>query len=298
MKHCPNCNAEVDADAKFCTSCGTRLTPNSTGAVNQAPTATKSPATNTTSSQQNFNADQTQWQSQQAPQSRINSQVLQSALKDYWYWLVASWKKPFANQTANQYFGMISLFIEALLFSLGLGHIAQKGASTATDTANSIASVFSDSSYHASYSLGFGFYFSIILIIFIASLAMVGVSFLMFHAVSGNQNQETFLNYTNRIVHYSSLILVLDLVFCLVSFLSSVGSASILFSMLLLSLVSLIWSIALICGVVTFKSGGQFDRIYGAAVATLICSIIEIIAICLIASKLGDAMSSLLQSLF
>lgn len=295
MKHCPNCNAEVDADAKFCTSCGTRLTPNPTAAINQPATAAKS-ANNSNTSQQNVKSNPAQ--PQQATQNRINSQAWQDSLKNYWHWLVAAWKKPFANQVTNQYFGIISLFLEALLFSLGLEHLAQKGTSTATDTANSLASVFSDSSYHAAYSLGFGFYFSIILIIFIAALAMIGVSFLMFHAVGGNQSQETFLNYTNRIVHYSSSILVLDLIFCLIVFLSSVGFSTILFSVLLLSLVSLIWTIALICGVVTFKNGGQFDRIYGAAVATLICSLIESITVYLIVSKLGDVVSSLLQSLF
>lgn len=285
MKRCPNCNAEVPDDAKFCTHCGAKLA--------AVPAAAKSEPV---AAQNN--------QPQQPFQRKANSQDFQNSLNSYWKWLVGSWKKPFENQITNKYFGLITLLLEVLLFTLGVGHLAQKGAAVASNAANNIndiKSLFSGSSsstVSSSYTIGFGFYISIILIIFLAAVAMVGVSFLILHAVGGNQSQESFLNYLNRLAHYSNSILILDIAFCLILFLASVGSTSVLLSLLILSLISIIWTITLTLGVTTFKNSGQFDRIYGAIISAAICSIIEIVALSLIASKLGDTVSSFFQSLF
>ncbi|KRL01008.1 hypothetical protein FC81_GL001610 [Liquorilactobacillus capillatus DSM 19910] len=295
----------MEDNTKFCTKCGTKL---STLAAQQTTVNTTTQPqeaiqNNTASSQANMNNAETQNNTQgkanaQANTSPIDTQALQNALQGYWTWLLVSWKSPFKAQKTTKYAGILTLFLESFFFTLGIGHLAQKATSAATNAANSFIGTFSgntSSNYAGSYSLGIDFYFAIILIILVAAVAMVGITFLIHRAVGGAAT-ETFIDYLNRLAHYSSSILILNIIFFLMA-LSGFAVVSMLVSAILLLVVAVIWSITIVCGVVVLEKPGQLDRIYGAIIAGVICVIIESIAISLVTSKLGDTAGSFISSL-
>lgn len=295
MKICPKCLSKMKDDVNFCTKCGTKLTdvePQATVDTAQQ----QSQSNSTDGSQQTNNTKQAQ-----AAKTSIDTQAIQSALQGYWSWLLGSWKSPFKAQKTTKYAGILTLFLESLFFTLGIGHGTQKAASAATNAANSFLGAFSSSNsstYNSTYSVGFGFYFAIILIILIAAVAMIGIAFLIRRAVGGAAVTETFIDYLNRLAHYSSSILLLTLVFFLIAISGSVGLVSMLVISILLILISLVWTITIICGVVQLENGGQLDRIYGAVITGVICMLIEGIAVSLVVSKLGDTAGSFISSMF
>nr|WP_054756872.1 zinc ribbon domain-containing protein [Liquorilactobacillus satsumensis] len=291
MKLCPNCHSEIEDNAKFCTKCGTKLTV--TTAHSTATAAKTAQAQGTAEDAQKNNANT------HSDAAAINTQALQSAFQGYWSWLLASWKQPFKAQKTTKYAGILTLFLESLFFTLGIGHWAQTATSAASNAANNLLGSFSNNSasYNTSYSIGIGFYFTIILTILIAAVAMVGVAFLIHRAVSKAAEAENFIDYLNRLAHYSSSILLLTVLFFLIA-LSGMSIVSMLVISLILLLISAIWGITIVCGVVELENGGQLDRIYGAAITVAICVAIETIAFSLVISQLGDTAGSFVSSVF
>ncbi|MFT8457651.1 MAG: zinc ribbon domain-containing protein [Liquorilactobacillus ghanensis] len=294
MKICPNCHSEMNDNVKFCTKCGTNLT---SVAVTSESTSKGSPvekektvtSENVTNKTVNNNG---------TSRSTVDTVALQNTFQGYWNWLVNSWKSPFRVQKTTKYAGIVTLFLESLFFTLGIGHLAQKATSAVSNTTNNVVSAFSgnsSSNVGSSFSIGFDFYLAIILIILIAAIAMIGIAFLINHAVGGT---ETFIDYLNRFVHYSNSILILTLIFFLMTLLGSVGIVSIVVTGIILLLISLIWSTTIICGVVILETPGQLDRIYGAVIAGTICVVIQAIAVSLVTSKLGDTLGSFISSFF
>lgn len=282
MKLCSNCHSEMEDSTKFCTNCGAKMIIE--GDQKEATTASQSPETNDSSKNRG--------------NSSIDTQALQNALQGYWGWLLASWKKPFEAQKTTKYAGLLTLFLESLFFTLGIGHWVQKATSAATNTANNILGAFSNtsSSYNNSYSIGIGFYLTIILTIWLAAVAMIGVAFLIHHAVGKSLGEEKFIDYLNKLSHYSSSILLLTILFFLIS-LSGISTVSMLVIILIITLISTIWEIAIICGVVELKEANQLDRIYGATITVAICIVIELIALSIVMSQLGDTLGSFFTSL-
>ncbi|MCZ0702978.1 hypothetical protein J2T56_001308 [Natronobacillus azotifigens] len=109
--HCPNCNASLDADAKFCTSCGSKITdaPNQLGDQAKAGGAEQEPVQNNTA------------QTPQTP-AQPNPQVEQvkKASKDYWNFLPSALLHPFATskKMTDSKSDMINGIITLVLFSL------------------------------------------------------------------------------------------------------------------------------------------------------------------------------------
>ncbi|MFT9269170.1 MAG: zinc ribbon domain-containing protein [Liquorilactobacillus nagelii] len=294
MKICPNCHSKMNDNVKFCTKCGTKLASVvGTPELSSGDSPVEKGKTVTSENITNKPVNETV-----TPRSTVDTVALQSAFQGYWHWLVNSWKSPFQVQKSTKYAGIVTLFLESLFFTLGIGHLAQKATSAASRTANSVVSAFSgnsSSSVGSSFSIGFSFYISIILIIVIAAIAMIGIAFLINRSVGGT---EIFVDYLNRLAHYSSSILILTLIFFLMTLSGSVGVVSAVVTAIILLLISLIWSTTIICGVVVLDAPGQLDRIYGAVIAGVICVVIEAIAVSLITSKLGDTLGSFISSLF
>lgn len=296
MRICPNCQAKMNDNAKFCTKCGTKLVPASETVAKKQPAAESIKTTSDESSDTQQNTESTGKSA--TTHADVNTQAWQNAFQNYWRWLLGSWKTPFKVQTTTKYTGILTLFLESLLFTLGIGHWAQRAASLATSATNNFISAFSNNNstaYNSEYAVGFNFYLTVILIILLAAVAMIGIAFLIQRAVGGTEN---FVTYLNRLVHYSSSILLLTLLFFLIALSGSIGVVSVWVNGIILLLISLVWSITMVCGIVELKTPGQLDRIYGAVIVGVICLIIEGVAFSLIVSKLGDTTSSFISSFF
>ena len=303
IKICPNCQASVAPDAKFCTSCGydlrdiapidptaaTTSTADSevtdqqgTQPTNEMPNETAQSATNETA----HDASQST-ATNTAPHRTtitIDTANLQQASQNYWQWLVGSWKTPFSFHTTSKFAGLITFAIEAILFGIGIGHYVQAAFNAVNGVANSTAALFS-STKSASYSVSLGFYVAVILTVFICAIAMSGVTYLISRATGSVGQSFDFLDFLSVIAHYSNLILILNICFDLVAFISASGSGSFVLLFIILSLIPLVWSIATITAVVADTAKTGLDCIYGAIFTSIANSIIYAIAFSLVGSQ-------------
>lgn len=320
MKICPNCHAEMDDNVKFCTSCGYDLRNvapvQSTAPVEEQP-ASEAPQTSTAPTSEAVNNEttaqpqqaasqqqSTNQQNQQQAQHRsasvtIDTASMAAASQGYWKWLVGSWKSPFAFQKTGKFAGCITFLIEALLFTLGVGHFVQLAATAANTYANSAASIFGgeSSATTSSYSIGAGFYIAMILTVLIGAIAMVGVAYLISRAVSSIAANLGFVDFMNAIAHYSSSILILLVIFDIVAFLAGSSVGSVVLILFVVTLIPAIWSISIITSIVFCQSRSSFDRIYGALIAMVINSFIYMIAGSIAGSQLASVAQDLISQL-
>ena len=103
MKKCPNCGASMDADVNFCTNCGTKLIEE-----------------NINTSVEKTTRVEPVFQTPAQPQRMRSTSDRSVKMHNYWQWLVASWKRPTGEQSAEKWYGIATILGEILLFVLGI----------------------------------------------------------------------------------------------------------------------------------------------------------------------------------
>ena len=292
MKKCPNCGTEIAANAKFCTHCGydlTKATPASTPAsatanatsatATQTTTATTQAAVHTSTAsanqQQSASAEkQAASRSAAADTTRTatNQQVqqLQSSAKNYFSWLLASWKNPSCEVRTESYFSYISFVIEALFMTLAAVTISNKFLTTAND---------SQSYFHIS-KLAFSTDLKIFLCLLIGMFFYLAVGYVT--CLLGSRGTKVgFTTYMKRFGQLTNYAIIVNLLLWFASSLVNFSvdnfftiAASFRWSIILLSISVLVWQLGLIFVINKSVTQPLISRVYLALIAVLVVSLL------------------------
>lgn len=270
MKKCPNCGASMDADVKFCTNCGTKLSSANTK-INVNNNLKRSGEEKSTS----------QSITQAARMKRDNSQTPRQSsvvMNNYWQWLVNSWKQPTGEFSAEKWYGVATILGEILLFVWGIS-IAING---------SITQMFG--------STGGGFTTQVLFELFLF-LALVGLGKVVGVIVGRKfafQEKVDFLTVVNRVAHISNInaiIMVVAFICCIL------GGNNYGFAVLLSIIALLIFDLA--CIMITVKGQkAKHDIFYGLLISVAIAFVIMMILLGVFGNTLKDQIQSLLSSIF
>lgn len=214
--------------------------------------------------------------------SQIDTDELKKNAASYWNWLVTSWKNPTEVKQTNKYAGLISLALESLFLIVGIGKYVNAIVEAAS---SSVASFFGDSSYESS-GMGFGFYLTGFIVFFCAALAMVGIAYLF----CGRDEKTNFLTFSNKVAHYSNVILIADALFILSGFV--VASSS---SVILLAASWLEWNVSLVYAA---QNENRMNKIYSGTLVMIANIIVLVITFRVIGSISDDKLQELIQSIF
>lgn len=214
--------------------------------------------------------------------SQIDTDELKKNAASYWNWLVTSWKNPTEVKQTNKYAGLISLALESLFLIVGIGKYVNAIVEAAS---SSVASFFGDSSYESS-GMGFGFYLTGFIVFFCAALAMVGIAYLF----CGRDEKTNFLTFSNKVAHYSNVILIADALFILSGFV--VASSS---SVILLAASWLEWNVSLVYAA---QNENRMNKIYSGTLVMIANIVVLVITFRVICSISDDNLQELIQSIF
>lgn len=214
--------------------------------------------------------------------SQIDTDELKKNAASYWNWLVTSWKNPTEVKQTNKYAGLISLALESLFLIVGIGKYVNAIVEAAS---SSVASFFGDSSYESS-GMGFGFYLTGFIVFFCAALAMVGIAYLF----CGRDEKTNFLTFSNKVAHYSNVILIADALFILSGFV--VASSS---SVILLAASWIEWNVSLVYAA---QNENRMNKIYSGTLVMIANIIVLVITFRVIGSISDDKLQELIQSIF
>lgn len=214
--------------------------------------------------------------------SQIDTDELKKNAASYWNWLVTSWKNPTEVKQTNKYAGLISLALESLFLIVGIGKYVNAIVEAAS---SSVASFFGDSSYESS-GMGFGFYLTGFIVFFCAALAMVGIAYLF----CGRDEKTNFLTFSNKVAHYSNVILIADALFILSGFV--VASLS---SVILLAASWLEWNVSLVYAA---QNENRMNKIYSGTLVMIANIVVLVITFRVICSISDDNLQELIQSIF
>lgn len=214
--------------------------------------------------------------------SQIDTDELKKNAASYWNWLVTSWKNPTEVKQTNKYAGLISLALESLFLIVGIGKYVNAIVEAAS---SSVASFFGDSSYESS-GMGFGFYLTGFIVFFCAALAMVGIAYLF----CGRDEKTNFLTFSNKVAHYSNVILIADALFILSGFVVSSSS-----SVILLAASWLEWNVSLVYAA---QNENRMNKIYSGTLVMIANIVVLVITFRVICSISDDKLQELIQSIF
>ena len=265
MKKCPNCGANMDADVKFCTNCGTKLASESI----DIDTNNK-----LESSSRNGSTQATRMRNNNGQSSRQSS----VAMHNYWQWLVNSWKQPTREQDVEKWYGIATILGEILLFVWGIS-IAING---------SITQMFG--------STGGDFTTKVLFELFLF-LALVGLGKIV-GVIAGRkfafQEKFDFLTLFNRVAQLSNINAII-MVVAFVCFI--LGRNNYSFAVLLSVIALLIFDLA--CIMITVKGrNAKHDSFYGLLISVAIALIIMMVLTGIFGNTLKDQIQSLLSSIF
>ena len=285
MKKCPNCGTEIAATAKFCTHCGydlTEATPTTAKATSTTATQTTTAPTqaashaSTAADQQQATGAEKQAGSRSAAanttQTATNQQVqqLQSSAKNYFSWLLASWKNPGREVRTESYFSYISFVIEALFMTLAAVTISNKFLTTAND---------SQSYFHIS-KLAFATDLKIFLCLLIGLCFYLAVGYVT--CLLGSRGTKVgFTTYMNRFGQLTNYAIIVNLLLWFASSLINFSvdnfftiAASFRWPIILLSVSVLVWQLGLIFVINKSVTQPLISRVYLALIAVLVVSLL------------------------
>lgn len=182
---------------------------------------------------------------------------------------------------------MISLALESLFLIVGIGKYVNAIVEAAS---SSVASFFGDSSYESS-GMGFGFYMTGFIVFFCAALAMVGIAYLF----CGRDEKTNFLTFSNKVAHYSNVVLIADALFILSGFVVASSSSVILLAMLLLAASWLEWNVSLVYAA---QNENRMNKIYSGTLVMIANIVVLVITFRVICSISDDKLQELIQSIF
>lgn len=300
MQTCPNCGATNSVGAKFCTTCGKPLKDQTTdptdltGAKEQPEDQPKAD-----SQPQDDPEMKAEMERQRQVQARIRAEQMaqfKQSSRGYWNYLVDSWKKPsqIVAKQFNQWFGVISMALWALMGSIAVGRAAQAGVSTVENAGSSISSLLggddstTDSVNSAVQSNAIIVYFKFFLLLMIGMLAFGLVGFLF--CKWAQHETISYLEYTTDLMHRCNLNIIL--VFCFMIF-SLMGGLVQLLSMIVIMLGASIFVIGFMQSIIVPKQRIGFDSVYLTVVAMIALELALIILISIFGQSLISQFSSM-----
>lgn len=264
MKNCPNCNAELPADAKFCPNCGYHFAE----AVSQ-PTPAPQPQPQQAAPQQ-----------QPVPptptpvQPNPDVEAAKEAGKGYWQYLVHSWAHPLRyEEGTNKYFGLISLGIFALLSTLGVW----VGITHITELAGGFMKAGSGSSMMSgAVSAFFGESLSLFYLEFLLAFVLIVAAYMVLGWGVRRlilNDRVNFWSYITEFGHYTNLMLCITLLNVVLVALSFGATYQLVFA--LISINSLIFNAGFIATILMHRSQGSFDPIYALLIVEIIAALVS-----------------------
>lgn len=275
MKFCQKCQQENADENQFCIGCGEAFTQ---VALDQVDTKKELQA--------NLEATTVTKDSTTTTSSRTLAQKdFQANAQHYWKWLLSSWKEPSKVQPVANYYGLVTLILEALFFAIGIGHYVNLSGNYASNALSTLGSVLGQSSSTPENIMSMGNYLTLIIVCVLAALAMIGVTCIFYNNVSVTKVK--FLAFSNQIAHYSGLLVLVNFVFMLFAYLCTNLASVALGVAFMLMLMLLIWTLAFLTPLMAIKEQGKFDRLYAALLVYGINSIIYWIAIAIESQQIG-----------
>ncbi|MFC6179801.1 zinc ribbon domain-containing protein [Lactiplantibacillus daowaiensis] len=263
QKFCPNCGAELDGETRFCTHCGYDLQ-----AAQGTTETTATDATDTNRSQAT-NDETTTDQATSTPTGDRVAQV-QNYSKNYFKWLVASFKQPSAEEPGEKYFGIISMVISALLLTFAIVAAFNRCIKQINTAAGSSMVVLKN----LSFSLDFKFFMLVLVGIVFYILIGFGAS------VLGDQHKDVnFFDYLNRFAHLTNIALILNLVLIIAVYTVTFNVDSpitfvrqLAFALVVAGLISMIWQVGYILAINKSIQTPRFDKFFMVLIALIVLS--------------------------
>ncbi|VDG32769.1 membrane protein [Lactobacillus plantarum] [Lactiplantibacillus mudanjiangensis] len=254
QKFCPNCGEETDGNTRFCTHCGYDLQ------ADQATETTEAPNQTTTDDQPTA-----------TPTNDRVAQV-QAYSKNYFKWLVDSFKKPDLEEPGERYFGIISMVLSALLLTFAIVAAFNRCIKQINASAASSVVVLKNLSF------GMDFKFFMLVLIVILFYVVIG-----YGASALGNNQETRLNffdYLNRFAHLTNIGLILNLILIIsvytitfnvnspLTFFKQLG-----FAIVVLALISVVWQAGYIIAIHKSIKTPRIDKFFMVLLALIVMAI-------------------------
>ena len=120
---------------------------------------------------------------------------------------------------------------------------------------------------------------------------MVGIAYLF----CGRDEKTNFLTFSNKVAHYSNVILIADALFILSGFVVASSSSVILLAMLLLAASWIEWNVSLVYAA---QNENRMNKIYSGTLVMIANIIVLVITFRVIGSISDDKLQELIQSIF
>ncbi|MFR4968150.1 MAG: DUF6574 domain-containing protein [Lactobacillus kalixensis] len=298
MKTCPNCGFKMEPNVNFCTNCGADLR------KVQLDSATQSshPVESIQSSESVLNSEsqvtqkdsvvgsmtrsQYQEDTKEKAQSELKPNLVSEKAVNMWQWFVNSWKKPFAEQSAEKWYGWGTLLVENILLILGLyiciNKYTQEQLGNYGDEAG--AAVQSTISSFSTSVL-----FELFLYFVLTIAAMIAAAYYAHKFIYGQT--ENVFDFINRIVSCGNIAAILYVVsfLCLI-----IGSEDTLkLGLPLIGIAMLIFTLSVYTVVVGDNAPAVQDKFYGL----LIVVIAQTLVIFILGKIFGNAVYNQIQQL-
>ncbi len=302
MKICPNCGKRLRTDTKFCVQCGTDVrgvVP--TDDVAQKNEAAKSQNETAKHSQKlvphGGNAGEHSTSGLEDTETSTTGNSFTAVVRDYWNWLVNSWKAPFKTQDSNKYYGLATLAGENLVFVISVYIMINGLIRKTNDTANSVISALNGESSSASYFQEFGltFFFKTLVFLLLATFLLAGAVYLL--RKTFYVTDENFLPYLNRLASYTNLNVIFNVVIFLCAFMST-SFPGVTMIVIMISLIITMWMIGLYTMILSPVTAVKHDRIYGAFLLAIASGLIITVISYLGAGALLSDIRSIFDNLF
>lgn len=321
MKKCPNCGADVATTAKFCTHCGyqfSQVTPTSaatsatsttnsqTSSVSSSATATSHAATSQTASQTSQVTTQTTSQTNNAQSnasrstttnaSRVTSnpqvQQLQATAKNYFSWVLDSWKNPGLEIKTESYFSYISFVIEALLITLAGVTISNRFLTMAG----------SSQSYVEVNKLPFSTDLALFITVLIGMCFYIVVGYVTC-LLGSRQSKVSYSVYMNRFAQLTNYAIIVNVLLWLSALLVNFHAssftdffASFKWVLIFFTIGTFVWQVALVFVINKSVSHPVISRVYLALIAILVVALLFYLMDKITLNGLRAALSSQLEN--
>lgn len=253
MEKCKNCGAELKPGIKFCTKCGTP--------VDDSVKPTKKESEN---------------------KNNETMEKIKNHSLNYFAWFKESIVSPSKVNYDNKYFGLVSILLNAMLVAYSFYVLGHQIVSSIMEMFNEAANIFDrTASNRVALPNGISLYLKLLFItaIYFAVFLLVGFACKKYLV---DKDTDLF-GYANQLASFSNSMIILEIIMSLflimvvpsnIAELSSFDSyrSSFVFLIILLTLMSTIWSVSYIASIVIDAGKAKIDKIYVAAITLILTS--------------------------